>query len=37
MTFHSPLLSPETGLYLILALPVVWVLLALACRAGREG
>lgn len=37
MTFHSPAITPETGLYLIIALPVVWALLALVCRAGREG
>lgn len=37
MTFHAPLLTPETGLYLILALPVVWALLALFCRSKREG
>ena len=30
-------ISPEAGLYLLLAVPVVWVILALFGRANREG
>ncbi|TCR64662.1 hypothetical protein [Bosea sp. BK604] len=35
--WNEPLISPETGIYLILAIPVSWVLLALFGRANREG
>lgn len=30
-------ISPETGLYLLLAVPIVWAILALFGRANREG
>lgn len=34
--WNAPLITPETGLYLILAIPVVWVILAIFGRANRE-
>lgn len=37
VTMTGAPISPETGLYLLLATPIVWGLLALFGRANREG